>query len=42
MKKKSKPLFCDESLQVVWKNVVLLLVYVEISWGLLLGEGVFE
>ena len=24
------------------KNVFLLLVYVEISWGLLLGEGAFE
>ena len=27
---------------LVQKNVVILLVYVEISWGLLLGEGVIE
>ena len=31
MNKKNKPLFCDESLHVVYKDVDLLLVYVEIS-----------
>ena len=42
MNKKDKTLFCDVSLHVVQKNVFLLLVYVEISWRLLLGKGVFE
>ena len=42
MNKKNKPLFCNESLHVVWKNTILLLVYVEILWALLLGKGVFE
>ena len=42
MNKKNKPLFYDESLHFVQKNVVFLLVYVEISCGLLLGKGVFQ
>ena len=41
MNKKNKPLFL-QWVSSPQKNSVLLLVYMEILWGLLLGEGVFE